>query len=132
MWILAELQSICELVYGDKQVGEAPGRLFEWPNQVKPPDHEGPHVGDHLERLGQEVSLPSIVLTPFVGAHNLLGIGYCGGLVETLSECIPNQGSWCGMMTACVTPQVFSSHICTAFHKHEHHASIRELIAHET
>ena len=41
-----------KFVYGDKQVGEAPGRLFEWPNQVKPPDREGPCDGDHLERLG--------------------------------------------------------------------------------
>ena len=31
-----------------------------------------------------------------------------------------------------VTPQVFSFHICTVFHEHEHHASLRELIAHET
>ena len=46
------------------------------------------------------MNLPSIVLTPIAGAYNLLGIGYCGGLVEALSECIPNQGPWCGMMTA--------------------------------
>jgi len=31
-----------------------------------------------------------------------------------------------------VTPRVFGFHICTAFHEHEHHASIRELISHET
>ena len=31
-----------------------------------------------------------------------------------------------------VTPQVFGFHICTTFHEHEHHASIRELISHET
>ena len=31
-----------------------------------------------------------------------------------------------------VTPQVFGFHICTAFHEHEHHASLCELIAHET
>ena len=42
----------CKLVYGDTQVGEAPGRLFEWPNQVEPPDREGPRDGDHLESLG--------------------------------------------------------------------------------
>ena len=90
----------CELVYGDKQVGEAPGRLFERPNQVEPPDHEGPCDGDHLEYLGKEVSLPSVVLTPFVGAYDLLGVGYCSGLVEALSEHIPNQGSWHGMVIA--------------------------------
>ena len=44
--------------------------------------------------------MPSVVLAPFAGAYNLLDIGYCGGPVETLSECIPNQRSWCGMMTA--------------------------------
>ena len=86
-------------------MGEAPG-LFEWPNQVEPPDREGPHDGDRLERLGQEVSLPSVVLSSFAGAYNLLGIGYCGGPVEALSECIPNQGSWCGMMTADSTMDV--------------------------
>ena len=42
----------CELVYGDKQVGVALGRFFERPNQIEPPDHEGPHDGDHLECLG--------------------------------------------------------------------------------
>ena len=42
----------CKLVYGDKQVGEAPELLFEWPNQVEPPGREGPCDGDHLECLG--------------------------------------------------------------------------------
>ena len=96
----------CELVYGDKQVGVAPGRLLGWSNLIEPLDHEGPCDGDHLECLGQEVSLPSIVLTPFIGAYNLLGIGYCCGPVEALSECIPNQGSRCGMMTAYSTVDV--------------------------
>ena len=79
-------------------MGEAPGRLFEWPNQVEPLDREGPHDGDHLERLGQEVSLPSVVLTPFASAYNLLGVGYCGGPVEALLECVSNQCPWRGMV----------------------------------
>ena len=87
-------------------MGEAPERLFEWPNQVEPLDHEGPRDGDHLESLGREVCLPSVVLAPIAGAYNLLGIGYCGGLVEALSECIPNQGPWCGMMTVDSTVDV--------------------------
>ena len=87
-------------------MGKAPGRLFKWPNQVKPPDHEGPCDGDHLESLGWEVCLPSIVLAPFVGAYNLLGIGYCSGPVEALSECISNQGSWRGMVTTDPTVDV--------------------------
>ena len=39
----------CELVYGDKKVGVAPGHLLERPNQIEPLDHEGPCDGDHLE-----------------------------------------------------------------------------------
>ena len=42
----------------------------------------------------------SIVLTPFVGVNDLLGISYSGGPVEALSECISNQGSRCGVVTA--------------------------------
>ena len=45
------------------------------------------------------MSLPSIVLTPFVGAHNLFSVGYYGWLVEALMECVSNQGSRCGMVT---------------------------------
>ena len=43
---------------------------------------------------------PSVVLTPFVGEHDLLGVGYRSGLVEALSKCVFNQGSRCGMVTA--------------------------------
>ena len=80
-------------------MGEAPGRLFEWPNQVEPPDREGPCDGDHLECLGREVSLPSEVLAPIAGAYDLLGVGYYSGPVEALSECVSNQGPRCGMVT---------------------------------
>ena len=90
----------CELVYGDKQVGVSSGRLFERPNQIEPPDHERPCDGDHLECLCREVSLLSIVLTPFVGVYDLLGVGYCSGPVDALSECVPNQGSRCGVVSA--------------------------------
>ena len=44
--------------------------------------------------------MPSIVLTPFTGVHDLLGVSYCSGPVEALSECVPNQGFRCGMVTA--------------------------------
>ena len=91
---------LCKLMYGDKLVGVAPRRFLQRSNQIEPPDHEGPHDGDHLECLGQDMSLPSIVLTPFAGAHDLLGVGYCSGPIEALSECIPNQGSRHGVVTA--------------------------------
>ena len=43
--------------------------------------------------------MPSIVLTPFIGAHDLLSVGYYSGPVEALSECISNQGSRRGVVT---------------------------------
>ena len=44
--------------------------------------------------------MPSIVLTPFVGAYDLLGVGYSSGLVEALSKCVSNQGSRLDVVTA--------------------------------
>ena len=87
-------------------MGEAPERLFKRPNQVEPPDREGPRDGDHLECLGWEVSLSSVVLTPFVGAYDLVDVGYCSGPVEALSECFSNQGPQHGMVTADPTMDV--------------------------
>ena len=87
-------------------MGVALGRLFERPNQVEPLDHKGPHDGDHLECLGQEVNLSSVVLTPFAGAYDLLGVGYCSGPVEALSECVSNQGSRCGVVTTYPTVDI--------------------------
>ena len=87
-------------------MGEAFGRLFEWSNQVEPLDREGPRDGNHLECLGREVSLPSVVLTPFAGAYDLLGVGYRGGPIEALSECVSNQGPWRGVVTADPTVDV--------------------------
>ena len=46
------------------------------------------------------MSLPSIVLAPFVGAYDLLSVGYLGRPVEALSELISDQGSRCGMVIA--------------------------------
>ena len=43
---------LCKLVYGDKQVGVAFERLFEWSNQTKSLDCEWLGDGDCLERLG--------------------------------------------------------------------------------
>ena len=46
------------------------------------------------------MSLSSIVLAPFAGAYDLLGVSYCSGPVEALSKCISNQGSRRGVVTA--------------------------------
>ena len=45
------------------------------------------------------VSLPSVVLTPFAGAYDLLGVGYRSGPVEALSALIFYQGSRRGVVT---------------------------------
>ena len=50
--------------------------------------------------------MPSVVLTPFVGAYDLLGVGYCSGPVEALSECVSNQGSRRGVVTVDPTVDV--------------------------
>ena len=96
----------CELVYGDKQVGVALGCLLERSNQIEPPDREGPCDGDQLECLGREVNPSSVILTPFIGAYNLLSVGYRGGPVEALLECVSNQGPRRGMVTTDPTMDV--------------------------
>ena len=52
------------------------------------------------------MGLPSIVLTPFVVAQNLFGVGYCGWPVEALTECISDQGSRHGMVTVDLTVDI--------------------------
>ena len=44
--------------------------------------------------------MTSVVLAPFAGAYDLLGVGYCSGQVEALLECVPNQGSRRSVVTA--------------------------------
>ena len=46
------------------------------------------------------MGLPSIVLTPFIGAHNLFGVGYYSRPVEALSERVSDQGPRRGMVPA--------------------------------
>ena len=52
------------------------------------------------------MDLPSIVLTPFIGAHDMFSIGYRGQLVEALLERISNQGSRHSMVTVDPTVDV--------------------------
>ena len=49
----SSLYPLCKLVYGDMQVRIAPRHPLERSDQIKPPGHERPHDGDHLERLGR-------------------------------------------------------------------------------
>ena len=87
---LSSLYPLCKLVYGDKQVRISFGCPLERSDQIKSLDHEWLHDGDHLECLGQQVGLLSVVLTPFIGAHNLFDVRYYGWLVESLSKCVSN------------------------------------------
>jgi len=102
----SSLYPLCKLVYGDKQVRIALERPLERSDQIKPLDHEQPRDGDRLECLGWQVGLLGIVLAPFIGAHSLFGVGYYGWEVEALSQCISNQGSRHGMVTADPTVDV--------------------------
>ena len=65
---------------------------------------------------------PSITAT---ATSTYVGRVTTGGVAPTMVSATSTVGSP-------VTPLVFSFHICTAFHEHEHHASLCELIAHET
>jgi hypothetical protein len=89
---------LCELVNGDKQVRVALRCSPEGPDQIKPPDRKWLRDRDCLECLSQQVGLSSIVLTPFTGAHDLLGVCHYGWPVETLSKCVPDQGSMRGVV----------------------------------
>ena len=92
------LYPLYKLIYDDKHMRIALERPLERSDQIEPPDHERPRDGDHLECLGRQVGLPSVVLTPFVGAYNRFSVGYYGQLVEALSEHIFDQGPMCGMV----------------------------------
>ena len=52
------------------------------------------------------MSLPSVVLAPFAGAHDLLGVGYYNGPIEALLECVSDQGSRRDMVTAYPTMDI--------------------------
>ena len=52
------------------------------------------------------MDLLSIVLTPFVGTHDMFSVGYRGRPVEALSERISDQGSRRGMVTVDPTVDV--------------------------
>jgi hypothetical protein len=50
--------------------------------------------------VSQEVSLAGIELASLAGAHDLAGVGDCGGLVKALAERVAHEGAWCRVMAA--------------------------------
>jgi hypothetical protein len=93
------LLSILKTCQSDKQVGVTSRHLLEGPNLIKPPNRERPRDGDGLERLGWQMGLPRVVLTPFAGAYNVHGISHRGQPVETLSESVPDEGPRHGVVS---------------------------------
>jgi hypothetical protein len=75
-----------ELVHRDKQVSETIGRPLDKPDHVKAPDHERLGEGDGLKRLHWQVGLPSVELTPFTHADDLLHIAQRCWPVKTLAK----------------------------------------------
>ena len=82
----SDLNPLGELVDCDKQVGEAPGCLLQWPDEVETPDSKGLGDGDRLQSLSGEMNLPSVKLASLIGPHDLHGVSHGGGPVEALSE----------------------------------------------
>jgi len=101
----SDLDPLGELVDCDKQVGEAPGRLLQRPDEVKTPDSERPGDGDRLQSLSGEMGLPSVKLASLTGPHDLRGVGHGGGPVEALPEGISYQRSRCSVVAT--SPRVY-------------------------
>jgi hypothetical protein len=89
-----------EFVDRYEKVGKAPGRLLEWTHDVEVSYREGPHDGDRLQCLHQEVSLPGVELALFTALHDILRVGDRCGPIETLSESFPDKCLRTGMVTA--------------------------------
>jgi hypothetical protein len=87
-----------KLVDRDQQVGEAPGRHPQGPDDVQPPHSERPCYGDGLQDMRGKVGLASVELAPFAGAHDLAGIRDRGGPVKALTERVANEGAGRGVM----------------------------------
>jgi hypothetical protein len=98
---------VLNLFNNDMEMRVTPRCLLEGPNQIKPLDHEWPHDGDHLERLGWQMGLSSIVLAPFIGAYDLLGVGYGSWPVEALPERVFDESSWPDVVSIGPTVDVF-------------------------
>jgi hypothetical protein len=91
-WV--HLDPLGELVNGDQQVGVAPERLSQGPDNVQPPHGKRPRDGDHLEGVRWEVGFAGIELAPFTGAHDLTSVDNCGRPVEALAKRVAHEGAW--------------------------------------
>ena len=81
-------------------MGEAPGRLLQWTDEVQSPHSERPCNGDGLQNVRGEVHFSSIKLATLAGPHDVGGVGDRGGPVETLPKRVTHEGTWRGMVAA--------------------------------
>jgi hypothetical protein len=95
------LHPLGELVDCDQQMGVAPGRLPQGPDDVQPPHGERPRDGDGLQDVRGEIGLAGVELAPFAGAHDLASVSDHSGPVKALAERIAHEGARCGVVAAC-------------------------------
>jgi hypothetical protein len=82
-----------EFVQGNQQVGVAPERFSQGPDDVQPPHGERPCDGYGLQGVSWEVGFACIKLAPLAGAHDLIGISNRGGPIESLAERVAHEGA---------------------------------------
>jgi hypothetical protein len=87
------LDPLGEFVYGNQQVGIAPGRLSQGPDDVQPPHGEWPRDWYGLQGVSREIGLASVKLAPFAGVHDLVGISDRSGPIKALAEHIADEGA---------------------------------------
>jgi len=101
----SDFDPLGELVDCDKQVGEAPRRFLQRPDQVEAPDSKRPGDGDRLQSLSGEMNLSSVELASLTGSHDLRGVSHGGGPVEALPEGISYQRPRRGVVAT--SPRVY-------------------------
>jgi hypothetical protein len=92
-----------ELVHDNQQVGVAPGRLSQGPDDVQPPHGERPCDGYGLQGMSWEVGFACVKLAPLAGAHDLVGISDRSGPIEASGTRCPR---------GCAAPRGGHKHLC--------------------
>jgi len=82
-----------ELVDCYQQVGDAPGRFLQRPDEVQSPHGERPCEWDGLQSVSCKMHLTGIELVTLASPHDFSGIGDCRGPVKTLPERITHEGA---------------------------------------
>src|SRR6185312_626332 len=97
---VSSLDPLGEFVDRHQQVGEAPGRLLQWTDEVQSPHGKRPRDGDGLQSMGREMSFSSVELATLAGPHDVGGVGDRGEPVKSLPKYVTHEGARRGVMTA--------------------------------